>query len=165
MIAQPDNSSRPSPGSCCRHRVGLSARDEQRLKARLRRAAPSEPWVEAQIKTADDVDQDGSELLYRYHDPHVFPPGGARTAMRRCPLCGIFMPPNAFEHDACLDHADHRGWGPSPSAAAIRALQMFNIRLECLELLPEDALSLRKEIKNFPRGPKMKMRAQLANRP
>ena len=132
-----------------RPQVGLTWHQEQRLKRQLRDAAPSEPWVEAQIKTAGDVDGEGQPIVYRYHDPHVFPPGGEQTGMVRCPQCGVFTPPNAFETGACLDHADHRNWGPSPSAVAIRALQFFNLRLEEAELPPEDDSSLRREIKKF----------------
>lgn len=153
MLAHPSD-----PGSPLRNlpksRVGLTVYEEDRLKRRLRRRTCSEPWVEAQIKTCHDVDQNGTEIIYRYHDPHVYPPGGAKTAMIRCPACGAFNPPNAIEHGRCLDHADHRGWGPSPSAVAIQGLQRFNLRMEEPELPPEDVKSLRKEIRRF------KMRAR-----
>ena len=132
-----------------KRRVGLTLYEEQRLRQQLRQTACSEPWVEAQFVTADDVDQNGSAIVYRYHDPHVFPPGGAKTGMRRCPACSVITPSIAFEHGNCLDHADHRGWGPSPSAVAIRALQMFNLRFEFPDLPPEDSVSLRKEIRRF----------------
>ena len=145
MLAHPSD-----PGSLPRQprrRVGLTVYQEDRFKERLRPITCSEPWVEAQFKTAHDVDQSGSSITYRYRDPHVYPPGGASTAMIRCPACGAFNPPNAIEHGRCLDHADHRGWGPSPSAVAIQALQMFNLRMEQAELPPEDVKSLRKEIR------------------
>src|SRR4051794_28644413 len=96
-------------------RTGLSRHEEARLRKQLRRTAPSEPWVEAQFKEVGDVDARGRPIVCRYHDPHVFPPGGADTAMVRCPRCGVFTPPNAIENGACLDHASHDGWGPSPS--------------------------------------------------
>lgn len=151
MLTRPDDSRLPSARG--KRRVGLSAYQEQRLKEQLRPSLCSEPWLEAQFKSADDVDEAGTPILYRYHDPHVFPPGGAKTAMVRCPLCGILVPPNTIEHDACLDHAPHDGWGPSPSAVAIRALQWFNLRMEDPELPPEDVESLRAEIDRFHQPP------------
>ena len=148
MLARSDDSRLPFARKAKR-RVGLSAYQEQRFKDELRPTVCSEPWLEAQFKSADDTDEAGQAILYRYHDPRVFPPGGAKTAMVRCPLCGVFVPPNTLEHDACLDHARHEGWGPSPSAVAIRGLQMFNLRLEGPELPPEDVPSLRKEIEQY----------------
>jgi hypothetical protein len=124
----------------------MSIYQELQLKAKLRKRSPSEPWVEAQVQTATDTDADGSAIVYRYHDPHAFPPGGSATAMVRCPACGIFVPPNSIEHGKCLDHAHHTGWGPSPSALAIAALQRRNIRLRDLDLLPDDPESLQQEI-------------------
>ena len=157
MSAQPQNTNPSSAPKAKRRRVGLSFYAEERLKASLRESAPSEPWVEAQFKTADDVDQEGAAIVYRYHDPHVFPPGGKQTLMRRCPECGVFMPPNSFEHGRCLDHADHRGWGPSPSAVAIAALQLFNLRTEEMPLDAEDRKSLWHEIRAFERARKRKV--------
>src|SRR6185312_17112137 len=110
MLAHPNRSNDPDRQSRpCRRkrRLGLSVYQEQRLREKLRLSAPSEPWVDAQFKSANDVDRDGAELVYRYHDPRAFPPGGSATAMIRCPACGVFNPPNAFEHELCLDHADH----------------------------------------------------------
>jgi hypothetical protein len=147
MVTRPEDSRLPSARK--KRRVGLSAYQEQRLKEQLRPSICSEPWLEAQFKSADDTDETGTPILYRYHDPHVFPPGGAKTAMARCPECGVLVPPNTLEHGACLDHARHDGWGPSPSAVAIRALQMFNLRIEDSELAPEDLPSLRKEIEDY----------------
>ena len=148
MLARSDDSRLPSARKLKR-RVGLSAYQEQRLKDELRPSVCSEPWLEAQFKSADDTDETGQPILYRYHDPHVYPPGGAKSAMVRCPLCGVFVPPNTLEHGACLDHARHEGWGPSPSAVAIRGLQMFNLRMEDPELPPEDVEALRAEIQAF----------------
>ena len=130
-------------------RVGLTQYSEALLKEKLRRRCPSEPWVEAQIKTANDTDADGNPILYRYFDTHVFPPGGEKTKMIRCPKCGIFNPPNAMEHGACLDHASHEGWTPSPSALAFVRLQLLNAEIETCELAPEDTASLRREIRQF----------------
>jgi hypothetical protein len=133
------------------HRIiGLSAREEDRLKRELRLTTPSEPWIEAQFKTASDKETSGAKLTYRYRDPHVFPPGGPNTRMIRCAECGVFNPPNALEHGNCLDHAEHhQGWGRSPSALAIEALRKLNVELEEAPLEPEDSISLREEISNF----------------
>jgi hypothetical protein len=133
-----------------RRRPHLTAQQERSLRARLRKTTPSEPWVEAQFKSAEQISCDGSTAAYRYHDPHVFPPGGPlHTKMIRCPKCGVYMPPNAFEHGACLDHARHEGWGPSPSAIAIQRLQLLNLRLSDAQLPPEDTESLRREIRKY----------------
>jgi hypothetical protein len=130
-------------------RIGLTQYSEVLLKEKLRKRSPSEPWVEEQIKTTDDVDADGKPILYRYFDPHAFPPGGEKTKMIRCPRCGIFNPPNAMEHGLCLDHARHQGWTPSPSALAFVRLQLLNAEIEACELAPEDTASLRREIRQF----------------
>lgn len=129
--------------------VGLSAYQEEQIKRELRLSTPSEPWVEAQFKTVLDTDTRGADIVYRYRDPHAFPPGGSQTAMVRCATCGVFNPPNAIEYGNCLDHANHEGWGPSPSAIAIEALRRFHLRLEDSELPPEDVQSLRREIERF----------------
>jgi hypothetical protein len=131
-------------------RAGLELYEERRLRAKLRKTVPSEPWVDAQIKTTVDFTSDRIPIVYCYHDPLVFPPGQKDTAMIRCPKCGIFNPPNAFEHGACLDHADHDGWGPSPSAVAIAHFIARNLRSE-IELLPEDVHSLLREIRDYRR--------------
>jgi hypothetical protein len=130
-------------------RVGLNPYQADRLKARLRAASPSEPWVDAQFGTVVDEDEAGRQIIYHFHDPRVFPPGGADTAMIRCPECGILMPPNAFEDGRCLDHATHTGWGPSPSALAIAALERRHLALQFAPLEPEDAVSLRREIREY----------------
>ena len=137
--------------SCARRgkrkrRAGLSMVAEARLRGQLRREAPSEPWVDAQFRSVVDLDADGRAIVCYYHDPHVFPPGGKQTAMVRCPICGVFTPPNGFEKGACLDHAEHDHWGPSPSAVTIRALQFYNLRIEEADLPPEDERSLLREI-------------------
>src|SRR5579859_4120282 len=76
-----------------KRRIGLTQYAEIQLKEKLRKRSPSEPWVEAQIKTNIDVTADGQPIVYRYHDPRVFPPGGEETLMVRCPRCGVFTPP------------------------------------------------------------------------
>jgi hypothetical protein len=149
----PHPGSTPAPRRRLPKRVGLTVAKEQRLKRELRLTTCSEPWVEAQIKTVVDRETpSGEPIVYRYHDSKAYPPGGTKTAMRRCPACGVFTPPNSFEHDQCLDHARHDGWGPSPSALAFEKLQIFNLRLEDeVALAPEDVQSLRREIKKFER--------------
>jgi len=132
-------------------RTGLSNLAEARLRRSLRRAAPSEPWVDAQFISV--VEHDGrGEHLRRVHDPRVFPPGGAQTAMKRCPRCGVFTPPSAFEAGVCLDHAEHGNWGRSPSAVAIAALQHLNLRLIDPPLPSESMAALRAEIARFNQG-------------
>jgi hypothetical protein len=153
----------PNSGSSARQgrrRVGLSPQREQSLKQKLRFTTCSEPWIEAQFKRVCDQDEKGFPIVYRYHDPHIYPPGGEQTAMIRCPKCGVFNPPGAIEHGCCLDHADHRGWGPSPSALAFQALQRHNLRVEDnIELQSEETDDLRQEILKFKhRKPRLKKR-------
>ncbi len=129
-------------------RAGLSKLAEARLRRVLRRTAPSEPWVDAQFTTV--VDHDGRDAqIRRIHDTRVFPPGGTKTAMRRCPECGVITPPTAFEAGKCLDHAEHGNWGRSPSAMAIAALQHMNLRLADSPLPSESVTALRAEIARF----------------
>jgi hypothetical protein len=87
----PNPGSTPAPKRQLPKRVGLTIAKEQRLKRELRLTTCSEPWVEAQIKTVVDREGPGGEpIVYRYHDPKAYPPGGAKTAMVRCPACGVF---------------------------------------------------------------------------
>lgn len=145
----PDSGSSSARPPKPRKRVGLSRFAEERLKQKLRRTTCSEPWVEAQFVSVTDRDKDRSSILYRYHDAKIYPPGGQETAMIRCPVCGVFTPPGAIEHGKCLDHANHEGYGPSPSGLAFQALQFYNLHVEeSVELAPEDAASLRREIQN-----------------
>ena len=85
-------------------RTALTPFDEQCLRRRLRRAACSEPWVDAQIVTLTDTAADGASITSaRYHDPTVFPPGGrAHTTMKWCRHCGRYTPPN------CINLIEHR---------------------------------------------------------
>ncbi|HWE96312.1 MAG TPA: hypothetical protein VG269_20280 [Tepidisphaeraceae bacterium] len=130
-------------------RNGLSILQESRLRERLRREVPSEPWLEAQFSSFTETDGRGGQSIRRVHNPLAFPPGREQTAMVRCPLCGVFTPPIAFEAGACLDHAEHESWGPSPSALAIRGLQFRNLRMGDAPLLPETTAALRSEILHF----------------
>lgn len=142
-------------GAAChgrvRNKTGLTILEEARLRRRLRRQAPSEPWVDVQFRNIQGMDEQGRPLVKRIHDPRLFPPGGARTAMVRCPECGAYMPPMAFENGVCLDHAEQGNWGPSPSAQAIHALQFRNLRMSEVELAPESTHALRREIQRYHR--------------
>lgn len=126
---------------------GLTRLAEARLRQELRGHAPSEPWVDAQFVTIFARDERGRPIVRRLHDASVFPPGGEKTAMVRCPGCNVFTPPCAFEKGFCLDHADHGCWGPSPSAQAIAALQYRNLRLMESELPSESRRALQREIR------------------
>ena len=130
-------------------REGLSSTDESRLRARLRREAPSEPWVDAQFFNVESQDGRGQIIVRRFHNGRVFPPGGALTKMRRCRACGVFTPPGAFEKGVCLDHAEHGSWGESPSAHAIRMLQYRNLKMAQSDLPPESEAALRREIEAY----------------
>jgi hypothetical protein len=134
-------------------RNGLSILQESRLRERLRREVPSEPWLEAQFSSFTETDGRGRQSVRRVHNPSAFPPGGQQTGMVRCPLCGVFTPPIAFEAGACLDHAEHESWGASPSALAIRGLQFRNLRMADEPLLPETTAALRSEILHFELNP------------
>jgi len=134
-----------------RRRLGLSPFKEERLKEKLRTSTPSEPWVEAQIVSVIDIDPLGQRIHYRLHDTQLFPPGGEATAMVRCNQCNIFNPPHAMEQGSCLDHAEDGGWGPSPSAEAIRAMQLYYLKEERTELPPEDSAALKREIAAYRR--------------
>jgi hypothetical protein len=82
---------------------GLSLLDEHRLRRSLRRSACSETWVDDQFRALTDTRPDGSQIVYRFHDPRVFPPGGRQhTAMRWCRTCGRYTPAN------CVHLVEHR---------------------------------------------------------
>ncbi len=95
---------------------GLTAWQEHRLRVRLRRSVPTEPWVDAQLATQTFTGRDGKPIAARYHDPRVFPPGGARrTSMRWCRECGRWTPPQAT---SLVEHR-HRRDGPVVSATVV----------------------------------------------
>lgn len=137
-------SSKPGRGPGCPGTVGNHLL--RRLRERLRREAPSEPWVEAQFRQSRHADERGKPVVVITHDATVFPPGGAKTAMVRCPACGVMTPPQAFENGVCLDHAERDDFPPSPSALAIAGLQYRNLRLPESELPPESVAALKREI-------------------
>jgi hypothetical protein len=56
----------------------------------------SEPWVEAIVRPGEGTDS------WRYL-PDVFPPGGAATAMRLCPICERLAPPSTQPEPCCCD--------------------------------------------------------------
>jgi hypothetical protein len=92
---------------------GLSHFEQTRLRARLRRSACSETWVDDQIITVTDTTADGEELKLTYFDSRIFPPGGRQsTAMRWCRRCGRYTPPQAIH---LIEHRQSR-WGPIISA-------------------------------------------------
>jgi hypothetical protein len=133
-----------------RSRVGLCRYQEEQLKEKLRRCTPSEPWVEEQIVNVADVDADGNRIHYCYYNPKGFPPGGEKTLMVRCRICGTYTPPHAMEQGMCLDHAIPKGRGRSPSAQAFRKAARLNFREEFKnDLAPEDTASLLREIEQY----------------
>ncbi|MDB5357954.1 MAG: hypothetical protein JWN24_4407 [Phycisphaerales bacterium] len=132
-----------------KRQTGLTTLQENRLREKLRLEAPSEPWVDAQFHEVCDSDERGRVTVRRRHDPAVFPPGGAGTAMVRCPACGVLTPPVALEGGLCLDHAEHDSWGESPSAQAIRGLQLRNLRMDEAPLEPESQEALQKEVHQY----------------
>jgi hypothetical protein len=123
MIAMALPLSLPSPDSSRSSRSrspavprGLSAWQEHRLRIRLRRSAPTEPWVDAQLASQTFTGPDGEPVVARYHDAHVFPPGGPRrTGMRWCRACGRWTPPQAV---SLIEHRSSRD-GPVVSATLV----------------------------------------------
>ncbi|MBN2584566.1 MAG: hypothetical protein JXL80_16000 [Planctomycetes bacterium] len=66
-------------------------------RRRLREeVACSEPWIEAIVQPGEELD------CWRYL-PDVFPPGGAATAMRLCPVCQRIAPPATQGGPCCCD--------------------------------------------------------------
>ncbi len=131
-------------------RVGLARSTESRLREKLRTCCPSSPWIDAQFTSTVFTDDQGLKVICRQHDPSVFPPGQEKTLMVRCPVCGIFTPPYAFERGICLDDLgpqSHLGWGRSPSALAIQRLRTRHAELIDLPLEPESTEALRREIR------------------
>ena len=95
---------------------GLSAWQEHRLRVRLRRSAPTEPWVDAQVATQTFTGPGGDAVVARYHDARPFPPGGPRrTRMRWCRACGRWTPPQAV---SLVEHRLERA-GPAVSATLV----------------------------------------------
>ena len=93
---------------------GLSAWQEGRLRARLRRSAPTEPWVDVQVGEQTFTGPDGEPVVARFHDGRPFPPGGAkRTPMRWCRQCGRWTPPQAV---SLVEHRRAHRDGPVVSA-------------------------------------------------
>ncbi len=144
-------------------RVGLSLRDEEKLKNRLRVTYPSEPWVDHTIKRFEDVKADGTTIVYRFHDAKAFPPPAESTPMVKCGECGRIVPPNSLETqwpkprdgeavEWCMDHQPARlqnAYGSSPSAHAIQMVQHYKLRVETVKLKRESRKALQREIDRF----------------
>ena len=140
-------------------RVGLSVMEEERLKARLRQTFPSEPWIDHTVKRFEDIKADGETIVYRFHDAKAFPPAADTTPMLVCPECGRTVPANSMEGGRCMDHQParlHNAYGSSPSAAAIRQLQHWNLRAEKLRMEPESKRALQREIRRYARSASQK---------
>jgi hypothetical protein len=68
-----------------------------RRRRRLREEVVcSEPWVEEIVQPGKGLDS------WRYL-PEAFPPGGAATAMRLCPICKRIAPPSVQQGPCCCD--------------------------------------------------------------
>lgn len=150
-------------------RVGLLWATAQKIIKDLLPHVPSRPWADAQIVRRVDREPDGTAIVYRFRDKYVFPPGGAKTAMVPCVGCGVSHPVDHQGHVLCYEHDDERtmdAYGASPSAVAIRVLQMLNVRKEEneLEMEPEDTASLEREIAAFRRQQRQR-RDHLCNLP
>jgi hypothetical protein len=137
-------------------RIGLSRREEEKKREYLLKTLPSANWVDATFVSYTDVTPEGKEITYRFHDERAFPPGGTQTAMVVCPKCGRVAPPNSIERHVytntrgCMDHQPehiHEAYGPSPSAVAIENIRIRRLRIETVQLQPEDKSSLRREIR------------------
>ena len=76
---------------------GMDFETALRRRRRLREEVVcSGPWVEAIIQPGEGTDS------WRYL-PDVFPPGGADTAMRLCPICKRIAPPSIRPEPVCCD--------------------------------------------------------------
>lgn len=102
----------------CGPRVGLSRKEVQRLKRRLRGSdgdgnrwqplepdgtvrtfAPSEPWIDASFPVFHDTSPDGKPITYQFYNPGAMPPGFVR-----CYRCGHANPPQCVSaRGVCLD--------------------------------------------------------------
>ncbi len=92
---------------------GLTPFQQLTLRARLRRSACSETWVDDQIITRTQIDADGESSTITVFDSRVFPPGGRhQTAMRWCRRCGRYTPRPAIH---LIEHRRTR-FGPVVSA-------------------------------------------------
>jgi hypothetical protein len=87
-----------------------------------------------------------------------YPPRANSTPMISCVECGAFVPSLAFEGECCADCrsiSDHEAFGSSVSSQAIAAMRHFKLRFDPAEearMLPEDAASLKREIKRAKSG-------------
>lgn len=151
-----------------KNRIGLTHREETKLKVKIRETVPSEPWLDSQFTSYDDIDPKGQPIVYRFHTPKAFPPPAENTPMVVCALCGRHAPSVSMEtpldsvdHPGkgtsresrgprcmdCRSERIHRAHGKSPSAAMIQQLQYRNLRLEELKMEPESIGELMEEIR------------------
>jgi len=128
-------------------RVGLSRREEERIRQDLRPFVPSEPWINACLPEFTDVSPDGEQIVYRFYDAHAFPPQADSPAcqMQECSRCGRIVPAPTFEPEGgsrrvgygnrlkdrprrvvcadCRSPKVQRAHGASPSAVMLRKLR------------------------------------------
>ncbi len=65
----------------------------------------SQPWVDAVV-----VSEAGNHGRIWYRLDGVFPPGGNKTLMRKCPSCGRICPPNGQKGNPCCDCEAADSW-------------------------------------------------------
>lgn len=166
---------RGKAGLPAKKQLGLSAEKEIAIKQRLLAEVPSSYWAEIQFTQITDTAPDGSLLFYRLHTPQAFPPKADTTPMVECPCCLRKVPQATMETPLpkivwarrddrwviaktitygprcadCRGKSIHRAHGASPSAVAIRQIQMRNLRLETIKLASEAPTDLRREIRRF----------------
>jgi hypothetical protein len=131
-----------------------------RMRRRVRELVCSEQWLEACWASLVAAGVSATLKPSGYLDrTGVYPPGGRRgTRMVHCHACGKrWYPPHYVQVDLCLDCAagqnvpitdeqTHVSSTSSPTAIALRQMEMYHVRLIEPRLAAEDEATLRRQI-------------------
>lgn len=117
--------------------IQLTERQAELLTYRLYRFVCSEPWA---ADCREHVRSGGvpffaqhSQLERRFHRLRIYPPGGYRTAMRRCLGCGRWMPPQTLGSSGHCMECRYQAmspwaWSHLPSSPAFHRMSTAQAR-------------------------------------
>jgi hypothetical protein len=137
--------------------------ETMRLRRRVLELVCSSAWLEVCLEVLRQAGESSGARSGKILDrAAVYPPGGRRrTCMVHCRSCGKrWYPPNYVAMERCLDclagdgvaitdERTHVSSTSSPTAVALREMEMRRVRLIEMRLPAEDEATLRRQIAEY----------------
>ena len=137
--------------------------ETMRLRRRVLELVCSSAWLEVCLEVIGAAGESSGGRPGKILDrAAVYPPGGRRrTGMVHCRSCGKrWYPPNYVAMERCLDcvagdgvpvtdERTHLSSTSSPTAIALREMEMRKVRLIEMRLPADDEATLRRQIADF----------------